>query len=288
MLLTFLRLGRVSNLPTVWSNTVAGAVLAGATGFDANWLWLILAMTMAYIGGMFLNDAFDAGIDAIERPERPIPAGMISAQSVFMIGFALLLCSVVLAVLVASRSAGLVQYAGASTAALSVCIVLYNVWHKENPLSPIIMGLCRMLVYISAGFALLPQPSRFLFFGALVTLSYLIGLTYIAKHENKNSRIPPWPVAFLALPVVFGLYESMNNLPTLFFTVLLAAWLLYSIQFIINPEKRNIPKAVVSMIAGISLLDAIYISTLGSTFLALCACACFALTLFFQRYIAGT
>ena len=28
---TALRLGRVSNLPTVWSNTLAGAVLAGAS-----------------------------------------------------------------------------------------------------------------------------------------------------------------------------------------------------------------------------------------------------------------
>ena len=28
---TFLKLGRVSNLPTVWTNAIAGAVLAGVT-----------------------------------------------------------------------------------------------------------------------------------------------------------------------------------------------------------------------------------------------------------------
>ena len=31
-----------------------------------------------YAAGMVLNDAFDAELDARERPERPIPSGRIS------------------------------------------------------------------------------------------------------------------------------------------------------------------------------------------------------------------
>ena len=40
---------------------------------------------------MYLNDAFDREIDAGERPERPIPSGLVSANSVFAAGFGLIL-----------------------------------------------------------------------------------------------------------------------------------------------------------------------------------------------------
>lgn len=284
MLATLLKLGRVSNLPTVWSNTLAGAFLAGASGFQAPYLSLLLAMTFAYIGGMFLNDAFDRNIDAIERPERPIPLGDISASSVFVLGFAMLLFSICLIAATANHSI----IAEVSAVALTACIVLYNVWHKNNPLSPFIMGLCRMLVYITAAFTLLPEPHIAVLFGASTTLCYLIGLTYIAKHENSKNSIAPWPMAFFIVPLGFGLFSSLNSWPTLLFTLLFAGWLIYSLQFIIKTTKRNVPKAVVSMIAGISLLDAIYISSVGATEFAFFALATFLLTLYLQRFIAGT
>ena len=34
--------------------------------------------------------------------------------------------------------------------ALAAAIVLYNWHHKENPLGPLVMGLCRVLVYVAA------------------------------------------------------------------------------------------------------------------------------------------
>ena len=70
-----LKIGRVSNLPTVWTNVVAGAFLAGLQADLPQLLWVMLAITLFYTGGMYLNDAFDADIDARERPSRPIPSG---------------------------------------------------------------------------------------------------------------------------------------------------------------------------------------------------------------------
>jgi len=283
-----LKLGRVSNLPTVWSNTLAGAVLAGTSVLNTSSISLLLAMSLAYIGGMFLNDAYDTKIDAIERPERPIPSGQISARAVFIMGYGMLFASVCLVAFTASRSHGVVQYATISAVALCVCIVLYNMWHKNNPLSPFVMGLCRMLVYISAAYTLLPAPAIAVFIGAIVTLCYLIGLTYVAKHENKPGTFAAWPVAFFSVPVGFGLYHSIGSVPTLLFTLIFCGWLMYSLQFILSVAKRHIPKAVVSMIAGISLLDAVYISSTGATGLAIVAVATFALTLYLQRYVSGT
>src|SRR6202030_3348539 len=86
---TLLRLGRVSNLPTVWTNVLAGAVLSG--GDWRNWRLglMLVAMSSFYVGGMYLNDYFDRAIDGRERPERPIPSGHISAHAVAAIGFCL-------------------------------------------------------------------------------------------------------------------------------------------------------------------------------------------------------
>jgi len=288
MFTTLLKLGRVSNLPTVWSNTLAGAVLAGVYIFNNTIILLIVAMSLAYIGGMFLNDAYDSEIDAKERPERPIPAGKISATAVYLLGYGMLALSVYLVMVSASRALGFPPYAASSALALTTSILVYNMWHKNNPISPFIMGLCRMFVYITAAYTLLREPSSLVFAGAVVTLCYLIGLTYIAKSENNNSFAAMWPIAFLAVPLGFGLMKSHGSMPTLLFTLLFGCWLLYSLSFLKDPAKRNVPKAVVSMIAGISLLDAIYISSMGFTNLAYLALCAFALTLFLQRFISGT
>ena len=288
MFTTLLKLGRVSNLPTVWSNTLAGAVLAGVYIFNESVPLLLLAMSLAYIGGMFLNDAYDSKIDSIERPERPIPSGQISDKAVYLLGYAMLVGSVWLVMISTSRALGIPPSAAASVLTLCTCILLYNIWHKNNPISPLIMGLCRMFVYITAGYTLLPEPSSLMIAGAIVTLCYLIGLTYIAKGENNDSFAAMWPLAFLSVPLGFGLMRSAGSMPTLLFTLLFGAWLLYSLQFLMDPNKRNVPKAVVSMIAGISLLDAIYISSVGFTNLAFVAVGAFLLTLFLQRFIAGT
>src|ERR1700680_4378343 len=87
---TLLKLGRVSNLPTVWTNALAGTVLAGGAADDRRVALVALAMSLLYVGGMYLNDYFDRDIDARERPTRPIPSGDISASVVAIIGFALL------------------------------------------------------------------------------------------------------------------------------------------------------------------------------------------------------
>ena len=86
---TFLKLGRVSNLPTVWTNALARTVLAGNPSV---WPVVIvgIALTLFYTGGMWLNDAFDAQIDAEERKNRPIPMGEIAVGTVFAVGYAML------------------------------------------------------------------------------------------------------------------------------------------------------------------------------------------------------
>ena len=74
-----LRLGRVSNLPTVTTNVLAALALSGATPAPWSIAVICAAISLLYIAGMFLNDAFDRTIDALQRPERPIPSGQVTA-----------------------------------------------------------------------------------------------------------------------------------------------------------------------------------------------------------------
>ena len=145
---TALQLGRVSNLPTIWSNVVAGIALAGASPLNGFILPLLLAMSLAYIGGMFLNDAFDRKIDAAERPERPIPSGSVKAAEVFAAGFTLLVGSVFFSAITAIGWGHNIALVTTLSIALGCTIVLYDVWHKDNPFSPLIMGACRVLVIL--------------------------------------------------------------------------------------------------------------------------------------------
>ncbi len=278
---TALKLGRVSNLPTVWTNTLAGAVLAGAGGFGPEFALMLLAFSLFYTGGMFLNDAFDARFDAVQRPERPIPCGEVSGREVFGYGYGMM-----------AGGVALLAWIGAAPAlaglALAVAITYYDWNHKQNLFGPVVMGLCRVLVYVGAGLCTtLVLPSA-LWVGAGLMLCYLIGLTYVAKQENLGKVENLWPLVFLAAPVAYGAWLAAAQTVVGVFWLLFSGWMLVALWFLRRRAKGDIPRAVVSLIAGISLLDAMLIAGTGSVALAGLALAGFGVTLFFQRYISGT
>lgn len=285
---TCLNLGRVSNLPTVWTNTLAGVVLAGSLPDDWRIVLLLLAMSLAYTGGMFLNDAFDRVIDALERPERPIPSGKISSTRVFLAGYTMLATAVILVSICALASGGGGIRAIIAALALCAAIVLYNTWHKDNPFSPFIMGLCRMLVYITAGWTVSTEVSGGLYIGAIALLCYLIGLTYTAKQENFGEVKKLWPLAFLVVPVAYAVSYASTYIIAWLVIVLCLGWIGYSLNFVKRRRAGDIPKAVVSMIAGICLVDAMFLAAYGSVLWVAVSLLAFCLTLYLQRYIAGT
>jgi 4-hydroxybenzoate polyprenyltransferase len=182
---TALRLGRVSNLPTVWTNVMAGLALNGGA-LDPGVILLVgLATSLFYVAGMFLNDAFDWRWDAKHRPERPIPSGEISARTVFAAGFAMMAAGLALLALAPGRPAPLLGGLG-----LGACILLYDLSHKNNPLAPVVMGLCRVAVYVIAAFAGGPRLATAVYVGGGLQLAYLVALTLVARHEHRNPRLP--------------------------------------------------------------------------------------------------
>ena len=284
----YLLLGRVSNLPTVWTNTLAGTVLAGAAVGPGRLAVLALAFSLLYTGGMYLNDAFDRESDARERPERPIPSGRIGAGPVFVIGFGLLAAGVLVVAVAAVRPAGGGLRAVASGALLAGVITAYDAWHKANPLSPLVMGLCRVLVYVTAALAVAGGLGSAVVGGAVVLLSYLIGLTYVAKQENLTEVRHLWPLAFLAAPFLYAWPALLGGGIGAVLYLGFLLWAAYAVAWLVRRDRRDIRRAVVSLIAGISLLDAVLIASAGEPWRAALAVLGFALTLALQRWVPGT
>jgi 4-hydroxybenzoate polyprenyltransferase len=286
---TYLALGRVSNLPTVWSNVLVGVLLAGTATSPRDVALLMAALSLFYVGGMFLNDAFDRNIDAKIHPERPIPSGRVSATEVFVIGFGMMAAGAALLMLVAVASGHGAFPALGSGLALGVLIVVYDVWHKNNPVGPLLMGGCRMLVYLCAALAVAGTISRSVLGASLVLLSYLIGLTYVAKQETLSEFRNFWPLAFLLAPFVYvPLVGDVRAIAPGALLPAFLAWITAAVLLLKARAPGNIPRAVIRLIAGISLLDALLLASHNSALAAGVAVACFGATMLLQRVVRGT
>jgi hypothetical protein len=282
-----LKLGRVSNLPTVWTNVLAGTTLAGGASSRVV-LFLLVGMSLFYTAGMFLNDAFDHEFDRKFRPERPIPSGQITTREVFEWGGSMLLGGLLL-VLFAAREgpADAVVTAGAGGLTLIGVIVLYDWRHKDNPLSPLLMGFCRVLIYLIAGLAVANTISLSLLAAAIALLCYLIGLTYAAKLEMR-SIMTFWPLGFLAVPLFYGAVLAASNAPAAIFYVLFAGWVIHALSFLFVQSRRRVPRAVIGLIAGLCLWDAVLVASTGQTGLALLCLSALGATMALQRWVSGT
>ena len=203
---SYLLLARVSNLPTVWTNVLTAYIASmlsiepvsqadayAAVSVDKTLPIAALAMTMFYAGGMFLNDAADAKIDAIERPERPIPAADVSRFEALVAGVLLLAGGEL--ILFAMPARGPAMIAGA---ALAAAIAFYDYRHKGRAFAPVVMGLCRALVYVTVSVATISVIGAPVLITAVVMWVYIIALTWAAKTRGIGDLVP-WLLAGICL-----------------------------------------------------------------------------------------
>ncbi|MEM7490879.1 MAG: UbiA family prenyltransferase [Pseudomonadota bacterium] len=278
----FLRLGRVSNLPTVWTNALAGAVLgASATGDVLGLggvLLAALALSLFYVGGMWLNDAFDAEIDARERAARPIPSGEVDRGTVFAGGAGMLVLAVAIGVMLGAAVPAIL---------LAGAVVLYDWLHKRTVLSPVIMGAARFFSIVFAA-AATGAVTGLVIAGALGLFAYVVGLTYAAKQEAQDRIGDAWPLAVLAVPVLVALWMSGGAVWPLLILLGLLVVMGVALYRLRRRDPGDVPVAVVTLIAGIALYDAVLIAGAGAPLLALLAVAGFGATLLLQRLAPGT
>lgn len=180
---------------------MATLLCSSAVGLDVavTMVFFCLAGSFAYIGGMFLNDAFDAEYDREHQPFRPIPSGEIGRASVFVTGFALLAFSFACFCLVqidffesVSRgTSGFFLHFRPHflpmAAVLFGSIVVYDWIHKKFALSALFMAAARaglILTIVSTMQSVLLIPALI---ASGLHFFYVCCLTLVARAE---SRVP--------------------------------------------------------------------------------------------------
>ena len=195
----YLLLSRVSNLPTVWTNVLAAVVCSEDLhvpmdfAVPFNFALAILSLSLFYTAGMFLNDVCDAGHDARARADRPIPNGDVSRNEALGIAVALMAAALLLL---------LAQPYGIRTLpwglGLVAAIVVYDLSHKGKWYGPLVMGLCRALVYCVAASSAMGNVGGHVLTAAAVMWAYIVGLTWVAKAANLGYAVP-WMLAGICL-----------------------------------------------------------------------------------------
>jgi hypothetical protein len=281
---TFLILGRVSNLPTVWSNCLAGWWLGGG-GAAPKLPPLFSGVTLLYLGGMFLNDAFDVEFDRQQRKERPIPSGAISLRAVWRLGFALIAAGLIVLFLNGPSP-------GVLGVMLALGIILYDAVHKRFPLSPVLMGLCRFFVYLIAATTGLFGVTGRAIWCALTLAAYVVGLSFLARRESARGPAQYWPVMLLVTPIMLALLMNVGayRQPALWLSLVLAMWVARCLRTTFWANAVNIGRTVSGLLAGIVFVDWLAVGPtaqfpqwLNVTFLVL-----FGAALVLQRFVPAT
>lgn len=191
----YLLLARGSNLPTIWTNVIAGAALTGAPMTLATLLPVAAGMSCFYTAGMWMNDACDADIDAEARADRPIPAGDVTRREVWTGTSALFAAGALMLAVV--RPPVLAWF---WIVLLAAAITYYNVRHKRDRFGPLAMGLCRGLVYLVAAAAVTGAAETAVRTGATVMVLYVLSLTFVGKHLGPRAAdVMPWLIAGISL-----------------------------------------------------------------------------------------
>ncbi len=317
MIRPWLELARISNLPTVWTNVTAGWLLTGGAILDPVLLWMLLAGSLLYTGGMILNDAADVKFDREHREERPIPSGKVSALAAWSVGLGMLVAGWCVAVLVAGASLGI-------TTALVGCILFYDLYHKPWSGAVWVMGMCRVLLMLMAavpGMNIgLSEAARLYDLGcvydtahwslppvqimALGLGGYIVGLTMVARLESKRGSASPrqrfFAYALLGMPAIafavilirLGNFKPLSILadftPLLFFIIpgVFVLWVMFAMR-VMRQGGPAIGRAVGLLLAGIPIVDALSMSLISLP-LAFGFVALAPLLRLWQRWIAAT
>lgn len=280
---TLLVLGRVSNLPTVWSNCLAAWWLGGGGNY---WKlpFLFLGVSILYTGGMFLNDAFDEEFDRQRRQERPIPTGKITPRLVWRLGFGQLVAGIFLLLFCGQLAAG-------AAFLLALFILLYNFSHKFFTASPWLMGACRFWVYIIGGATGAAGLNGWPIFCGLALALYVVGLSYVARRESFRAVIPHWPLLLLAAPVILAMTMngSGHRLAAICVSLLLLIWIIRCVRTVFFGGGVNIGYIVSNLLAGIVFVDWLAVAPLLPAWAGLLIfLALFGLTHWLQHFVPAT
>ncbi|MDO1499457.1 UbiA-like protein EboC [Euzebyella saccharophila] len=271
VVLGYARLARPANLPTAAADIFAGTAIGGlfisknplevfASELGLSFLFLVVSSIFLYAGGVIMNDVFDYRLDLIERPERPIPSGVVPLVSASIFGAVVLLLGVTMAFLVSLAS-------GAIATTLALSILLYDGLAKKHGFfGPLIMGICRGLNLI-LGMSILGLLSYAWL--ALIPVIYIFAITLISRgevHGNNKGHIVLAGVLYslVILAILLASFLYTESILGTFIYLGLFAYMIFRplIKAYSDNSPKNIKGAVMGGVISLIIMDA----ALGATF----------------------
>lgn len=266
----YLRLIRPANIVTAIADILAGIAISGFFinfTFNQDKVYPVLLLCLStiglYGGGIVFNDVFDAKLDAAERPERPIPSGLITTREASLLGGLLLIGGIV--------SAALVSYlSGILALSIALASLFYDKYGKHHSFfGPLNMGICRGLNLL-LGISIVAAALNEWFPLAAVPVMYIYSITMISRGEvHGGNRKSLFTAAALYLTVLgLILYISIINeqlLWTLIFLVFLA-WMIFRplLNAVREPIGKNIGMAVKAGVISLIIMDAAWAAAFNS------------------------
>ncbi|WP_276089614.1 UbiA-like protein EboC [Pedobacter sp. JY14-1] len=274
--LGYIRLMRPANVVTAIADVLAGMAIAGYFLGQQDGFWLggpaslsyipvlliCIATICLYAGGIILNDVFDAELDKIERPERPIPSGLISRNAAAIFGGVFFFIAIFAAGLYSDEARYL-------AVAIMVSCLVYDKYLKHHAVfGPLNMGLCRGLNLL-LGISIVPGMVQQLWYLAIIPILYIAAITMISRGEvhggNKNTLYFAAALYLLVIGCIAGFGIRNSQVPlTAFFLVLFAVMIFIPLfRAMKDPTGPNIGKAVKSGVIALILMNAAWASAFG-------------------------
>ncbi len=276
-------MGRVSNIPTLWSNCLCAWLLGGG-GATPVFPILLLGLSLIYLGGMYLNDYCDADWDREFRSERPIPSGQVTRATVF-----------VAVVLFFTAGLGCLLWSGWQTlpagAVLLLLIVLYNHLHKRTAIGVPLMAACRMAVFWVVGAASPEGVTPGIGLAGILMFFYVMGITWLARGESRPEPTSPLAFVSLAAPILAVALLTMQNPGFQLITVgMVAGWMTYVFRGAMVNGQLMVGKTIGPLLAGICWVDLAILGCMGyaSIEVGVGFAAFFLLALVAQRFIPAS
>jgi 4-hydroxybenzoate polyprenyltransferase len=274
---------RPANVVTAVADVLAGMAIAGyfiglAPG-SFGWgigpqisllpvILLCISTIGLYSGGIILNDVFDAELDAKERPERPIPSGLISKKAATIFGAVFFFIGIFAAGLYSSGA----QYLAA---AIMISCLVYDKYLKYHSIfGPLNMGLCRGLNLL-LGMSIIPSALQQWWFLAIVPIIYIAAITMVSRGEvhggsKKTLYFAAGLYAVVICSILLAAYTQGNlvftSIIVAFFALVIYVPLLKAVQSPIGP---NIGKAVKAGVIALILMNAAWAAAFGVLHIAI-------------------
>lgn len=288
----YLRLMRPANIVTAVADILAGVAIAGIIPHPAldytPVILLIIATVGLYGGGVVFNDVFDADLDKVERPERPIPKGVVSKTEGAILGSVLLIIGILAAINVSFNPSGIIAIA------IAVAALIYDRWGKhQSILGPVNMGMCRGLNLL-LGISIIPAALDTTFYFAFIPVLYIAAITMISRGEvhggNKIVLIAGGILYSIVIVSILTVAIRMNEIMMALifligFAVMIFPPLLTAIK---QPSGKAIGKAVKAGVIALIIMNAAWAAASGTILLALVIIALLPLSLMLGRLFAVT